>query len=40
MPTNKPKALNRALASVSGDVLGVFDAEDELHPLLRWVACS
>ncbi len=37
-PKNKPKALNTALASCTGDVVGVFDAEDEVHPdLLRHV---
>lgn len=35
---NKPKALNNALAVATGDVVGVFDAEDEVHPeLLRHV---
>lgn len=29
-PKNKPKALNTALAVCSGDVVGVFDAEDEV----------
>ncbi len=38
VPKNKPKALNTALAHCSGDVTGVFDAEDEVHPgLLRRV---
>jgi cellulose synthase/poly-beta-1,6-N-acetylglucosamine synthase-like glycosyltransferase len=37
-PKNKPKALNRALPACRGDVVGVFDAEDEVHPqLLRHV---
>lgn len=31
-PKNKPKALNTALAHCTGDVTGVFDAEDEVHP--------
>ena len=36
LPKNKPRALNRALSQCSGDVVGVFDAEDEVHPeLLR-----
>lgn len=35
-PKNKPKALNTALAESRGDVLAVFDAEDEVAPdLLR-----
>ena len=35
---NKPKALNRALAHCSGEVTGVFDAEDEVAPdLLRHI---
>jgi cellulose synthase/poly-beta-1,6-N-acetylglucosamine synthase-like glycosyltransferase/putative flippase GtrA len=35
---NKPRALNTALPSCRGDVVGVFDAEDEVHPqLLRHV---
>jgi cellulose synthase/poly-beta-1,6-N-acetylglucosamine synthase-like glycosyltransferase len=29
---NKPKALNLALAACTGDVVGVFDAEDIVHP--------
>jgi cellulose synthase/poly-beta-1,6-N-acetylglucosamine synthase-like glycosyltransferase len=38
VPKNKPKALNRALAECRGDVIGVFDAEDEVDPrLLRVV---
>jgi len=37
-PKNKPKALNTALAECRGQVTGVFDAEDEVHPrLLRQV---
>lgn len=37
-PKNKPKALNTALAHCTGEVVGVFDAEDEVHPrLLRVV---
>jgi cellulose synthase/poly-beta-1,6-N-acetylglucosamine synthase-like glycosyltransferase len=31
---NKPRALNTALPYCRGDVVGVFDAEDEVHPLL------
>jgi glycosyltransferase XagB len=35
---NKPKALNTALPKCRGEVVGVFDAEDEVHPqLLRHV---
>jgi cellulose synthase/poly-beta-1,6-N-acetylglucosamine synthase-like glycosyltransferase len=35
-PKNKPKALNTALPECTGDVVGVFDAEDEVAPgLLR-----
>jgi cellulose synthase/poly-beta-1,6-N-acetylglucosamine synthase-like glycosyltransferase len=33
-PKNKPKALNTALTYCSGDVVGVFDAEDQVHPAL------
>ncbi|MFI6357059.1 glycosyltransferase [Streptomyces sp. NPDC050743] len=29
---NKPKALNTALPYCSGEVVGVFDAEDQVHP--------
>ncbi|MEY9967490.1 cellulose synthase/poly-beta-1,6-N-acetylglucosamine synthase-like glycosyltransferase [Streptacidiphilus sp. MAP12-16] len=29
---NKPKALNSALPHCRGDVVGVFDAEDQVHP--------
>ncbi|RJQ73046.1 glycosyltransferase family 2 protein [Pseudonocardiaceae bacterium YIM PH 21723] len=31
---NKPKALNTALPHCKGDVVGVFDAEDQVHPAL------
>jgi cellulose synthase/poly-beta-1,6-N-acetylglucosamine synthase-like glycosyltransferase len=31
---NKPRALNTALPYARGDVVGVFDAEDQVHPLL------
>jgi len=31
---NKPKALNTALPYCQGDVVGVFDAEDQVHPNL------
>ncbi|GAA1000465.1 hypothetical protein GCM10009555_103510 [Acrocarpospora macrocephala] len=31
---NKPKALNTALPHCTGEIVGVFDAEDEVHPLL------
>ncbi|MFY0408173.1 glycosyltransferase [Solicola sp. PLA-1-18] len=34
VPKNKPKALNTALAEVTGDIVGVMDAEDEVHPEL------
>jgi glycosyltransferase XagB len=38
LPKNKPKALNTALRRCRGDIVGVFDAEDEVHPgLLRLV---
>jgi cellulose synthase/poly-beta-1,6-N-acetylglucosamine synthase-like glycosyltransferase len=38
LPKNKPKALNTALRKCRGDIVGVFDAEDEVHPgLLRLV---
>lgn len=38
VPKNKPKALNRALPQSRGDIIGVFDAEDEVHPeLLRHI---
>lgn len=37
-PKNKPKGMNTALPEVTGDVVGVFDAEDDVHPdLLRLV---
>ncbi|MFE4611592.1 glycosyltransferase [Streptomyces niveus] len=31
---NKPKALNTALPHCNGEVVGVFDAEDQVHPEL------
>ena len=31
---NKPKALNTALPHCTGEVVGVFDAEDDVHPRL------
>ncbi|GAA1352894.1 hypothetical protein GCM10009612_12390 [Streptomyces beijiangensis] len=31
---NKPRALNTALPQCRGDVVGVFDAEDQVHPEL------
>ena len=34
VPKNKPKALNLALQSSRGEIVGVFDAEDEVHPRL------
>ncbi len=34
VPKNKPKALNKALEVARGDVIGVFDAEDDVHPHL------
>lgn len=34
VPKNKPKALNKALEIARGDVIGVFDAEDDVHPEL------
>jgi cellulose synthase/poly-beta-1,6-N-acetylglucosamine synthase-like glycosyltransferase len=38
VPKNKPKALNRALPLCRGQVVGVFDAEDDVDPrLLRVV---
>ena len=38
VPKNKPKALNAALPYCRGDVVGIFDAEDEVHSrLLRVV---
>lgn len=37
-PKNKPRGMNTALPTVRGDIVGVFDAEDEVHPeLLRRV---
>ncbi|MGA1812039.1 glycosyltransferase family 2 protein [Frondihabitans sp. 4ASC-45] len=33
-PKNKPKALNLALQTAHGEIVGVFDAEDEVHPRL------
>ncbi|WIB66636.1 glycosyltransferase family 2 protein [Curtobacterium sp. MCBD17_035] len=33
-PKNKPKAMNLALQYATGDVVGVFDAEDEVYPHL------
>jgi cellulose synthase/poly-beta-1,6-N-acetylglucosamine synthase-like glycosyltransferase len=33
-PKNKPKALNAALPYCRGDITGVFDAEDDVHPAL------
>ncbi len=37
-PKNKPKALNTAIPTCRGEIVGVFDAEDEVHPrLLRVV---
>lgn len=32
VPKNKPRAMNAALPHCRGDVVGVFDAEDEVHP--------
>lgn len=38
VPKSKPRAMNTALAHCRGDVVGIFDAEDEVHPdLLRMV---
>lgn len=38
VPKNKPKGMNTALPHCRGDIVGVFDAEDEVHPeLLRLV---
>ena len=38
VPKNKPKAMNLALTIATGEIVGVFDAEDEVHPeLLRLV---
>ena len=40
-PEEQASALNTALAECRGDVVGVFDAEDEVHPrLLRQVAVA
>jgi cellulose synthase/poly-beta-1,6-N-acetylglucosamine synthase-like glycosyltransferase len=40
-PKNKPKALNTAIPECRGDVVGIFDAEDEVDPrLLRVVDSS
>ncbi len=33
-PKNKPKAMNLALEHATGDIVGVFDAEDEVYPHL------
>ncbi len=33
-PKNKPKALNAALPFCTGEITGVFDAEDDVHPAL------
>jgi len=33
-PKNKPRALNAALPHCTGEVVGVFDAEDDVHPRL------
>jgi glycosyltransferase XagB len=33
-PKSKPKALNAALPHCKGTVIGVFDAEDDVHPAL------
>jgi glycosyltransferase XagB len=38
VPKNKPKALNTALPECRGEIVGVFDAEDDVHSgLLRLV---
>jgi glycosyltransferase XagB len=34
VPKSKPKALNTALPHCTGDITGVFDAEDAVHPAL------
>ncbi|GAB2988327.1 glycosyltransferase [Nocardioides montaniterrae] len=34
VPKSKPKAMNTALPLCRGDVVGVFDAEDDVHPAL------
>lgn len=40
-PKNKPSALNTALPHCTGDVVGVFDAEDEVAPgLLRAIEAA
>jgi cellulose synthase/poly-beta-1,6-N-acetylglucosamine synthase-like glycosyltransferase len=39
-PKNKPKALNTALPYCRGDVIGVFDAEDDVDPRLLRVVDS
>ena len=33
-PKSKPKALNAALQHCGGEITGIFDAEDEVHPAL------
>ncbi|MFL5830035.1 MAG: glycosyltransferase [Solirubrobacteraceae bacterium] len=33
-PKSKPKALNAALPHCTGSIVGVFDAEDDVHPAL------
>jgi cellulose synthase/poly-beta-1,6-N-acetylglucosamine synthase-like glycosyltransferase len=33
-PKSKPKALNTALPQCTGEITGVFDAEDDVHPAL------
>jgi cellulose synthase/poly-beta-1,6-N-acetylglucosamine synthase-like glycosyltransferase len=33
-PKSKPKALNAALQHCSGEITGIFDAEDDVHPAL------
>lgn len=40
VPKNKPKALNRALPHCRGDVVGVFDAEDDVDVRLLRVVDS
>jgi cellulose synthase/poly-beta-1,6-N-acetylglucosamine synthase-like glycosyltransferase len=39
-PKNKPKALNTATPLCTGDVIGIFDAEDEVDPRLLRVVDS
>jgi glycosyltransferase XagB len=34
VPKNKPKGLNTALPYCRGEIIGVFDAEDQVHPEL------